>query len=281
MSLFSSDSLFLSKATRRRVQVHPVVIFSILDHYSRRAEDQERVIGTLLGTVDSKGVVDVTDSFPVLHTEVDNVAVDIKFHRSMMDLHLRASPNVAIVGWYATGNQISDNSVIIHDFYTRETGKSPIHLTVDTLLEHDLSLSIRAYTGVSLTLASTVGSLFQPVEAFVSGDDNEKLGLELLTRAADTGATLASLGQVEASLRQIAAHLHQLRDHARAVVDGKAPADPKLGVALLEAVQALPAVEPETFARVFDNATQDLLMVSYLAKLSRSQLALADKIQQI
>jgi hypothetical protein len=40
MSLFASDSLFLSKATRRQVKIHPVVLFSILDHHSRRAEDQ-------------------------------------------------------------------------------------------------------------------------------------------------------------------------------------------------------------------------------------------------
>ena len=50
-------------------KVHPVVLFNILDHYTRRNEGQDRVIGTLLGSVNSDGSVEVKNSFPVPHTE--------------------------------------------------------------------------------------------------------------------------------------------------------------------------------------------------------------------
>ena len=38
------------------VRVHPVVVFNACDSYVRRQETQERVIGTLLGTVRHDGV---------------------------------------------------------------------------------------------------------------------------------------------------------------------------------------------------------------------------------
>jgi hypothetical protein len=42
---------------------------------------------------------------------------------------------------------------------------------------------------------------------------------------------------------------------------------------LFDAVQAMPSIDPLTFDRLFNNGVQDLLMVSYLAKLSRAQVS--------
>jgi translation initiation factor 3 subunit F len=80
------------------VTVHPVAIFSILDHYLRRTDNQ-RVIGTLLGTrVD--GVVEVKSSFAVLHKESEEqVAVDFDYHRTVYELHQKVNPKETIVGW--------------------------------------------------------------------------------------------------------------------------------------------------------------------------------------
>lgn len=49
------SDLFLEGASPK-VKVLPVVFFSILDHYLRRAEAQNRVIGTLLGTITGNNV---------------------------------------------------------------------------------------------------------------------------------------------------------------------------------------------------------------------------------
>ena len=53
-------------------QVSPSVVLSVLDHYVRRNEDQERVIGTLLGVVNEAGEIEVRGSFPVPHSEKDD-----------------------------------------------------------------------------------------------------------------------------------------------------------------------------------------------------------------
>ena len=52
-------------------QVSPTVVLAILDHYVRRNEDQDRVIGTLLGVLNEAGEIEVRNSFPVPHNEKD------------------------------------------------------------------------------------------------------------------------------------------------------------------------------------------------------------------
>ena len=44
---------------------------------------------------------------------------------------------------YATGHDITEHSVLIHEYYSREA-PNPIHLTVDTGLQHG-RMSIKAY----------------------------------------------------------------------------------------------------------------------------------------
>jgi hypothetical protein len=68
-------SVCVKQASRLCAQVHPLVLFNILDHYIRRNEGQERVIGTLLGVQSSSNSVTITNSFPVPHSEGEQVRV--------------------------------------------------------------------------------------------------------------------------------------------------------------------------------------------------------------
>ena len=85
------------------ITIHPTALFSILDHYLRRTDTQQRVIGTLLGTrSEGDDTVSVRTAFAVLHSETsEQVAVDMDYHRAMFDLSHRVNPKESIVGWYA------------------------------------------------------------------------------------------------------------------------------------------------------------------------------------
>lgn len=79
--------------------VHPVALFSILDHYLRRPKDEERVIGTLLGTrVDN--TIEIKSSFAVPFQEsAEQVHVDYDYLKAMFDLHQKVNSREIIVGW--------------------------------------------------------------------------------------------------------------------------------------------------------------------------------------
>lgn len=62
------DGLQALTARMRLCRLHPVVLFTITDAFIRRNKDQERVIGTLLGTI-ADGVVEVKNCYAVPHSE--------------------------------------------------------------------------------------------------------------------------------------------------------------------------------------------------------------------
>lgn len=85
------------------VQVSPVVMLTILDHYTRREEKQNRVLGSLLGVVGETGEIEVRNCFAVPHQEEnDDVEFDIAYHQSMLDLYHKANPKELIIGWLDT-----------------------------------------------------------------------------------------------------------------------------------------------------------------------------------
>lgn len=99
----------------------------------------------------------------------------MEFAKNMYELHKRVSPTEVIIGWsvpwsnlgfqnrnwrentfltccmfpdrYATGFDITEHSVLIHEYYSREA-TNPIHLTVDTALQSG-KMNIRAYLRLS------------------------------------------------------------------------------------------------------------------------------------
>jgi len=263
------------------VKVHPVVIFNILDHYIRRNEQQDRVIGTLMG-VNVEGTIEIRNCFPVPHSEGDQVAVELGFHHNMCDLHQRTAPKEVIVGWYATGLDITENSVVIHDFYQKESATTAVHLLVDTALTND-TLGIRAYIGTSLSFGErNLGSYFQPISLEMLSLDVDKVGFEVLSRTkSDNVATLLSdLANLEGSVVKLLELIETVATYVEKVRDGEIKGDNAIGRFLTKTVSILPKFEPETLDKIFNNNVQDLLMVVYLANLTRTQIAVAEKLQK-
>lgn len=112
------------------------VLFNICDAYIRRNEGQERVIGTLLGSVGHDGSVVIKNSYAVPHNESQGqVAVDIDFHRTMYDLHHRVNPKEVIVGWFSTGRGVDASDALLQVQYN----SPPPHRTAPCTRLHQLS----------------------------------------------------------------------------------------------------------------------------------------------
>lgn len=279
------SDLFL-EGTSPKVKVLPVVYFSILDHFLRRNEGQDRVIGTLLGTITGLNV-EVTSCFPVPHNETDEqVAVDMDYQRTMYNLHQRVNPKEVIIGWYATGNEITEHSVLIHEFYSSET-ENPIHLCVDTACS-DASSGVNTMCLVSESMGvpdGTIGTLFTPVECEVLTHSPERVALEVLGRGISSSQRTVSLvGDIEhvsEATDALQVKLAQVSTYVKKVLNGEVAGDPKIGRFLLDTVSAVPKVDPAKFEKMFNNTLQDLLMVVYLANLTKTQVVLQEKLNQV
>ncbi|XP_023646901.1 eukaryotic translation initiation factor 3 subunit F [Paramormyrops kingsleyae] len=263
------------------VKIHPVVLASIADSYERRNEGASRVIGTLLGTVD-KHTVEVTNCFSVPHNESeDEVAVDMEFAKNMYELHRKVSPSEVIIGWYATGYDITEHSVLIHEYYSREA-QNPIHLTVDTALQSG-KMNNRAYVSAQMGVpGKTVGVMFTPLTVKYIYYDTERIGVDLLQRtrvsSSRTNGLTSDLEQVGTAASRVQDMLATVLSYIEDVLSGKVTADNSVGRFLMDLVNKVPKVTAEDFETMLNSNINDLLMVTYLANLTQAQIALNEKL---
>ncbi|KDR08893.1 eukaryotic translation initiation factor 3 subunit F-1 [Zootermopsis nevadensis] len=263
------------------VKVHPVVLFQIVDAYERRNADAHRVIGTLLGTVD-KGVVDVTNCFCVPHKEYeDQVEAELNYAMDLYDLNRRVNTQEAIVGWWATGNEVTSHSSVIHEYYARECN-NPIHLTLDTTLQ-GTRMGIRAYVNVPIGVpGGKSGCMFTPVNVEITCYEPEVVGVQLcqktVTLSKKTVEPMLDLAQVAEASQKLTSLLDSVLAYVEDVLAGRTQPDNAVGRALLDMVNSVPKMTPEEFENMFNSNIKDLLMVITLSQLVKTQLQLNEKL---
>eukprot|EP00614_Pseudopedinella_elastica_P005695 CAMPEP_0172587806 /NCGR_PEP_ID=MMETSP1068-20121228/6809_1 /TAXON_ID=35684 /ORGANISM="Pseudopedinella elastica, Strain CCMP716" /LENGTH=296 /DNA_ID=CAMNT_0013382951 /DNA_START=26 /DNA_END=916 /DNA_ORIENTATION=+ len=289
-TLSGGDTLFIAEGASRNVKIHPAVLFAVLDHYIRRNEGQSRVIGTLLGVVDEvTGCVEVTDCFAVQHSDKqDEVFLDKKFQQTMSELHYRVNPKETIVGWYATsmegGAMIVDSSSLIHDFYASEC-EDPIHLVVDTALTGD-HVGVKAFVSTPLAVAGIeLANMFHQVKVEVHASEPERICLDRMVAGDSATATSEDLSgaghqlaSLENSMQKLLEMMETASGYVDGVVEGNTKADDETGRRIADTLASVPRIRPEVFDKIFNDNLQDLLMVSYLSSLTKSQLAIAERL---
>nr|OQO31894.1 Eukaryotic translation initiation factor 3 subunit F [Rachicladosporium sp. CCFEE 5018] len=271
------------------VTIQPQALFSILDHASRRPADQERVIGTLLGVRSEDGTeVEIRNCYAVPHTETqEQVEVDMDYQKSMLQLHLRASPKEVLVGWYATSDELNTFSALIQNFYSQQgegTWPHPaVHLTVSTVAGKD----VEAHTYISAPIGVTPeraadSCLFVPVPHEIKYNDAEKSGLELIASAKDaenrSQPLLTDIEVLEKAVEQVLDMLERVSVYVSNVLDEEAEPSAALGQFLMNTLSLAPKVEAEDIERDFNNHVQDVLLVSYLANTIRTQIDLSNRL---
>lgn len=74
---------------------------------------------------------------------VIQVEAELTYASDMYEMNMKVNKMEAIVGWWATGNEVTSHSSVIHEYYAREC-PSPVHMTLDTTLS-GAHMGIKAY----------------------------------------------------------------------------------------------------------------------------------------
>lgn len=280
------------------VEVRPLVLLSVLDHHTRRPEGAGRVIGTLLGTRTGNRV-EITNCFAVPHAERgDEVAIGKDFNRQMSALHARANRRERVVGWYATAlppeeedgglRFVADTSSLVHEFYAAECEHDdPVHVVLDAGLDRD-EVGLRAYRCAPARVGGEpLANLFHEVRLSLVADEGERVCLDGMVRRqfeSDESKSSGGVGDEDEAegLRRSVARLSEVlgtvRDYVDDVVEGRTVPDDAVGLRIADALSAVPRVRPDALDRDFHGGLQDLLMVTYLSNLTKTQLTIAEKL---
>ncbi|XP_045478928.1 eukaryotic translation initiation factor 3 subunit F-1 [Harmonia axyridis] len=271
-------------ALNLQVKVHPVVLFQIVDAFERRNADSQRVIGTLLGTLE-KGVVEVTNCFCVPHKEYDDqVEAELSYAMDIYDLNRKVNSTEVIVGWWATGHEVTNHSSVIHEYYSRECN-NPVHVTVDTSLQGG-RMGLKAYVCVQLGVPNgKQGSMFTPIPVDVTCYDPEVFALQLCQKTMGPSSNrprqthpVQDLAQVAEAGSKMSGLLDQVLSYVEDVLAGRTKPDNAVGRSLLDLVNSVPHMTNEQFSEMFNSNVKDLLMVITLSQLIKTQLQLNEKL---
>ncbi|QIW97454.1 hypothetical protein AMS68_002972 [Peltaster fructicola] len=271
------------------VTIQPQALFSILDHASRRPQDQERVIGTLLGVRSEDGSeVEIRNCYAVPHTETqEQVEVDMDYQKNMLNLHLRASPKEVLVGWYATSPDLNTFSALIQNFYSQQgegTWPHPaVHLTVSTVAGKDVEANTYISAPIGVTAERAADScLFIPVPHEIKYGEAEKSALEVMAAARDredrSQQLQPDIETLERAIEHVVEMLERVSNYVSNVLDEEAEPSSALGQFLMNTLSLAPKVEPEHIERDFNNHIQDVLLVGYLANTIRTQIDLSNRL---
>ena len=109
----------MPKRIPKRVIVHPLVLLSVVDHFNRVSKEGKRVVGCLLGSWRSNGVIDVSNSFAVPFDEDDSDQtvwyLDHNYMEQMAAMFRKVNSKERVMGWYHSGPKLRINDIAIND----------------------------------------------------------------------------------------------------------------------------------------------------------------------
>lgn len=274
-----------SKPTLERVEIHPLVLLSVTDHYNRVAKDtKKRVVGCLLGQRIGKRL-DVTNSFAVPFDEEDKSSstwfLDFNYLEDLAYMFKRVNSRERIVGWYSSGPKLKKNDIDIHSlFYQYHT--EPVCCIIK-VSEESSDLPTKAYCGVDVVQSDGRHSKeFAHVASHIVASEAEEVGVEHLLREVENISLSTLTTEVKrksSSLDGLTQRLTMIRDYLEKVVSGALPINQDILRNLQLIFNLLPNLNKTDVVRSFQTKKNDLMLNIYIASLLRSILALDGLLQ--
>merc|ERR1712071_89449 len=170
----------------------------------------------------------------------------MEYAASMFDLHKRACPSDDIVGWFATCDDVNEQSLLIHEYYSRVT-QSPIHLTVDTTLKSG-RMNIKAYVSSPMGVpGATMGTIFTPVKCEITCTAPESVAVDTFMKNKGGSkkplALLSNIQHVGRSCDKLIERLGQTIEYVNDVLNGKTLPNNDIGRCLMEVVGSVPQLD--------------------------------------
>eukprot|EP01083_Nonionella_stella_P070109 187383_1 len=274
-----------SKPTLEKVEIHPLVLLSVTDHYNRVAKDtKKRVVGCLLGQRIGRRL-DVTNSFAVPFDEEERAPstwfLDFNYLEDLAYMFKRVNSRERIVGWYSSGPKLKRNDIDIHKLFY-EYNDEPVCCII-RVSEETEGLPTKAYCGVDVVQSDGRHSKeFAHVQSQIVASEAEEVGIEHLLRSVENISLSTLTTEVQhklSSLNGLTQRLIMIRDYLTEVIKGSLPINQDILQNLQLIFNLLPNLNKKNVITSFQTKKNDLMLNIYIASLLRSILALDHLLQ--
>eukprot|EP00357_Protocruzia_adherens_P033932 CAMPEP_0115035208 /NCGR_PEP_ID=MMETSP0216-20121206/41269_1 /TAXON_ID=223996 /ORGANISM="Protocruzia adherens, Strain Boccale" /LENGTH=320 /DNA_ID=CAMNT_0002414559 /DNA_START=50 /DNA_END=1012 /DNA_ORIENTATION=- len=265
----------------QNVVVHPLVLLSVVDHFTRVARDtKRRVVGVLLGE-HSRGTLDVTNSYAIPFEEDPREPgiwfLDHNYHEEMFAMFRKINAKEKIVGWYSSGPKIKSNDIEINEIFKKYT-PNPTLVVVDVQETDPLGLPVESYSSVEE--AGEDGSIkktFVHIPSTVGASEAEEVGVEHLLRDikdVSIGSLSVRVNDKMESLKGLVKKIKTIKDYLDDIVEGRKTTNQEVLYSLQDILNLLPNLNIDELIKAFTVKTNDSMLVMYLCSMLRSITAI-------
>uniref|UniRef100_K3WB84 COP9 signalosome complex subunit 6 n=1 Tax=Globisporangium ultimum (strain ATCC 200006 / CBS 805.95 / DAOM BR144) TaxID=431595 RepID=K3WB84_GLOUD len=280
----------------RHIQVHPLVIMNVADHFTRQRcnfqqdqkkknqsastadanKDMPQVIGALFGIQNGLDV-SVYDSFEMKYDVANGeVQIDKEFLTSRIQQFSQVFPGFELLGWYTVGTKVSPTDLVTHKS-VMEFNESPLFMLLDPVskgLSTKKKLPIVLFESELHVLNGSPTMLFVKTPFKVETSETEGISVDHISKIAPIGDSSKSslhpyLGNVRDAIKMLDRQVDVMVRFLQAMKNGEAPMDHNLLRHISSICNQLPAMTSQSFDAAFLQEYNDALLVSYLATLTK------------
>lgn len=278
------------------IRIHPLVVMSIADHYTREKlqNKKERALGLLFGQQKGR-VITVYDSSDL--ADLDPQSLE-KFEKNDLDIYKKIYPDYECVGWYATGDKPREGDRKTHHLLTKSVeeekegatdwrSERPMFLLLDPSPKddnRDLPLVVyeeAVHIAGDKRTTEFVKSLFK-----LTSDEAERVTVVHCARVitGDEGkeqsAVMTPYTTLKKAMSSLSERLKILHRFLEDVQKGKIKPEQKVLRRVKALCNRLPTMDTAAFRDDFFSEFNDALLVTYLASITKSQSMLTDLVDK-
>jgi len=268
-----------------KVVVHPLVLLSVVDHFSRLREIgyEKRVVGVLLGSWRQNKVLDISNSFalPFDEDNKDNSVwfLDHDYLENMYDMFKKVNAREKLVGWYHTGPKLYQNDIAVNEVMRQYCVNNTSVMIIVDVKPKDVGIPTEAYRIVEKIHddGSQSSKTLEHITSEIGAEEAEEVSVEHLLRDckdSTRGSLSQQIGNIMFGAQGLYKQMVDIRDYLQQVVDGKLPINHQINYHVQEIFNLLPDVEKDSLVAAMRIKVNDHMLGMYLATTIRTIIAL-------
>jgi COP9 signalosome complex subunit 6 len=269
------------------IKVHPLVVMSVADHYTRDniQVKKDRVIGTLFGTQTGREV-DILESFEIAwKLDADGgVQIEQQAFEDDQKLFKSAYPTYECLGWYSTGDKPRPKDIDMHQLMTKYNER-PLYLMLDPKAKGDRELPVSVYIEeVHVDKGNTTNALVK-TKFEIQADEAERITAvhcaKVVTGGDQTGSVLLPhFSTLSKAIGQLNSRVSVLHKFLSDIQSGKQKPDQKILREIKGLCHRLPTMDSAQFTDDFLGEYNDALLVTYLSSLTKGTQMIGDVVEK-
>ncbi|CEP14864.1 hypothetical protein [Parasitella parasitica] len=279
------------------IAVHPLVLLNISDHYTRTklqnptAIESGRMYGALLASQSGRDV-DIINSFelPLSFEQDSNTVLDKSFLLYKLEQLKQVFPHLDFMGWYTLGAEPSEADLKLHEQFL-QVSESALFLQMDPRALQPAGAAkefpVNIYESVIDIVDGHTRLVFIKSAYKVETGEAECIAVDHVAKpsssSADTGlgnTLIAHLTTQRNAIAMLNSRIQLLHQYLQDAQSGAIPIDHDIIRQISSICGRSPVLEKTAFEEQFTTEYNDVLLVAYLASITKGLNTVNDLIDK-